>query len=207
MPPSRGKTYTEESPLNTLVLARSRKTAIGSKRVQSIIAVAILLILIAVGAYFIFGYTAAPVKAVLDYQAQISIQVENNNSSQIKFIVPPLIGKAGGAWASHALDQYGVDSNNPVYTDTPPVNYPGYSFIHVRSNTIRNFTLGDFFSVWGYPIGADQTLTLPSHPPDGAIWFMCVGPSSNSLRPGHWGDEVLTTDNPIILIYGKTGCL
>jgi len=188
-------------------LARSREPAPQSKRLRPIIAVAILIVLIAIGAYFLFGYTAAQAKPVMDYQAQISIQVENNNSSQIKFIVPPMIGKAGGAWVSHALDQYGVDSNYPVYTDTPPINYPGYSLIHVRSNTIHNFTLADFFSVWGYPIGPNQTLTFPSHPPDGAIWFMCVGPSSNSLRPGLWGAEVLTSDNPIILIYGKTGCL
>lgn len=187
-------------------MARSKAPPSG-RRLQPIIAVAVLIAVIAVGAYFVFGYSATPGKAVLDYTVQISIQVENNNSSQIRFIVPPIIGKAGGAWASHALDLYGVDGNYPVYTDTPPANYPGYSLIHVRSNTVHNFTLGDFFGVWGYPLGPNQTLSLPSHPPDGAIWFMCVGPSSNSLRPGYWGSETLTSDNPIILIYGKTGCL
>jgi hypothetical protein len=187
-------------------LARARKAVPSGKTLRPFIAVAILLV-IAVTAYFLLSYTPVQAKAVMDYQVQISIQVENNNSTKVRFIVPPMIGKGGGAWASHALDKYGVDNNYPVYTETPPANYPGYSIIHVRSNTVYNFTLGDFFAVWGYPLGPDKTLTLTSNPPDGAIWFMCVGPSSNALRPGHWGAETLTSDNPIILIYGKTGCL
>lgn len=175
---------------------------------QPIIAMGLLIILMVVGGYFLFGYTSAAESkpAVIDYTVQMSIQVENNNSSALRFFVPPPIGVAGGAWATHVFDKYGVKGNYPVYQDSPPLNYPGYSIIHVRSNIDYNYTLGDFFAVWGYPIGPSQTLNLVSHPPDKATWSMCVGSSQNSLRPGHWGAELLRSDTPIILIYGKTGC-
>jgi hypothetical protein len=206
----RGKANTERDTSDSLALVRSKGAAPAPGRNrQQIIVVAIFILVIAAGAYFVFGYSLGQTKTtpVMDYTVQLSIQVENNNASSIRYIVPPVIGKAGGTWATHAFDKYGIDGNYPLYTGTPPQNYPGYTIIQVRSSTVQNYTLGDFFAVWGYPIGPDQTLTLTSHPPDGATWSMCVGPSQTNLRPGHWGQEVLKNDMPIILLYGKLACL
>ena len=187
-------------------MARQRKVAKQNRR-QAILAAALTIGIIVAGVYFLSGYSQPQSKAVLEFSIPMSIQVENNNASQIRYIVPPLIGRPGGTWMTSALTRYGVNSNYPLYTDLPAANYSGYTVIHVASNTVYNFTLGDFFAVWGQPIGPNQTLTLQSHPPDGAIWSMCVGPSQTQLRPGMWGNEVLKSGSPIILIYGRTGCL
>ena len=148
---------------------------------------------------------------LMDFTVQLSIQVENRNGTQERFIVPPGIGIPGCHWQVHTYDSYGVEGDYPLYTDPPQTSgsYGGYTYIYVRSSVVHNFTLGDFFAVWGEPLGPANTLNFVSQA-NGFFWAMCVGPQQTSLRPGHWGNESLVAGMPIILLYtspsGSGGC-
>jgi len=92
-----------------------------------------------------------------------------------------------------------MDAPNPAQP------YPGYSLIRVVSTIYHNYTLGDFFSVWGMTLGQNDTINIQSA--HGNQWSMCVGPSQNSQRPGLWGQEPLVNYNSITLIYDNIGCV
>ncbi len=145
----------------------------------------------------------------MNFVAQISIQVPGkfqNGTVGMRFVIPQGVGEPGYAWNVHKYDLYGLNGRYPVYMDPPAqTGYPGYSIIHVVSRVNHNYTLGDFFAVWGQPVGANDTLGIQNS--GGYSWSMCVGPSAGSLRPGLWGQEVLAGDMPIILKYSSVGCL
>ena len=45
-------------------------------------------------------------------------------------------------FADHSLDKYGMEGMSPLHTH----DYSG--LIHVESNTVRNYTLGQFLDIW-----------------------------------------------------------
>jgi hypothetical protein len=45
-------------------------------------------------------------------------------------------------YGDHSLDQYGMEGMSPLHT------HDNSGLIHVESNTIRDFTLGEFLSIW-----------------------------------------------------------
>jgi len=45
-------------------------------------------------------------------------------------------------YADHSLDNYGMEGMSPLHTH----DYSGT--IHVESNTVKNYTLGDFLNIW-----------------------------------------------------------
>ena len=45
-------------------------------------------------------------------------------------------------YGDHSLDKYGMEGMSPLHT------HDATGLIHVESNTIRNFTLGEFLDVW-----------------------------------------------------------
>ncbi len=154
------------------------------------------------GLYFVaFSPIQAP-QAAEDFTFKISIQVSNGTA--FSFVIPPAIGVAGGIWRSHQYDQFGLSGHYPLYTDQPPANYSGYSIVHVRSSVVRQYYLGDFFAVWGEPIGYNNTLGIPAR--NSFFWDMCVGGPGN-VRPGNWGGEFLVKDLPVELRYSNNGCI
>ncbi len=70
--------------------------------------------------------------------AHLAIRVNGVNIT-----IPANIGGPGGIWVSHRLDRYGVGGWAPIHTHTES------GVLHVESNTIYPFTLGDFFDIWG----------------------------------------------------------
>ena len=193
-------------------MARSRDAGHSNKRLFYIAALVLALVL-SVGAYFVASEPAQSCQnttPIMNYSVQISIQVAGTNSTGgrgVQFVVPKGAGEAGLMWNSHIYDAYGLECKYPVYMD-PPVQgqpYPGYSQIHVVSSIYHNYTLADFFDVWGFPIGQNNTINVT--PSNGNQWSMCVGPSRGSQRPGLWGQEPLINYNPITLIYDNIGCL
>jgi hypothetical protein len=152
----------------------------------------------------------------MDFTAKISIQVagiQPNGSRVIQFIIPPQIGVPGGEWNTHKYSSDGLNGRYPIFSQDVSNPYRGYSVISVRSQVVRNYTLGDFFAVWGQPLGPKDTVGLTAPPSPGQTgfganwtWDMCVQPAGSGITLGHWGSEIVTKDLNIILLYSDQGC-
>jgi len=70
--------------------------------------------------------------------ARLSISIEGSN-----FLVPSDIGINRGLWIDHSLDDYNPEGMSPLHT------HDGSGTIHVESVVVRNYTLGEFFDIWG----------------------------------------------------------
>jgi hypothetical protein len=169
--------------------------------------------------YVVFTLPAPSASAPVDFTFSLVIQESNNNGSSIAGIVPSnSIGEAGGFWATARLNSYSVDPNHyPLYMDRPcavsnataclhsggcqAVNgalVPPCT-IHVKSNQNYTFTLGDFFEVWGHPLGADNTLGITRT--GSFIWQMCIGTGSAARYSNLWRAQSLSSNEEITLFY------
>ncbi len=140
-----------------------------------------------------------------DFTLKMTIEVANPNGS-FNAVRPPVngIGVSGGVWNFHQYDNLGIDKRYPIFVlsnATPP----GYFLIHVKSNALRNYTLADFFNVWGEPLSPSYTLGIASQPSNGLSWSMCLGLPPNQ-RFGQWGNQTLTKDMFIGLLYANLDC-
>lgn len=59
------------------------------------------------------------------------------------YMVPQNVGIDPSMWKDHSLDQYGMMGMAPLHTHTND------GIIHVESNVKRDYTLGEFFDIWG----------------------------------------------------------
>ena len=74
--------------------------------------------------------------------------------------IPSSIGLQGGIWASHDLDHF-LDLREGAAGSLSPVHtHDSSGVIHVEAAVTRGFTLGEFFDVWGQPLGPDRTVDL-----------------------------------------------
>ncbi len=68
-------------------------------------------------------------------------------------IIPSQIGIDESLWKNHSLDKYGSEGrllNGTIIPGMAPLYTNDNSgLIKIGSRIIRNFTLGDFFNVWG----------------------------------------------------------
>ncbi len=150
----------------------------------------------------VYSVAVAPPSTSLAVDFAVKITIQLSNSTETRFVIPSRpIGVAGGAWATHQYDGDGVDSRHyPIYTDRSPDPYPGYSVIHVRSKVSRGYTLGDFFVLWGHPLGRDNTLGITAR--DGLHWGLCVEtPPTRRAGLLSWDQEVLVKDATFVLRY------
>lgn len=182
-----------------------------------------LVAVLLVGTVFALNLNRPPLAAcssgasqtpVLDFTVALSVQIQNVQGNASRFIIPPAVGIPGGIWASHQLDKYGTDGRSPLCTDQPSGgNYQGYSLIHVRSNSNLTFTLGDFFAVWGQPLGNGTALNSAYIlPKQGYQWEICIGNprDTTNIKPGHWANETMVPNKFITLMYfppSGNGCL
>jgi hypothetical protein len=72
------------------------------------------------------------------------------------YMVPQNVGIDPELWKNHSLDQYGMMGMAPVHTHTAD------GTLHVESKIIRNYTLGEFFDIWGLDLKGD-TITATSY--------------------------------------------
>ena len=64
--------------------------------------------------------------------------------------VPGQIGIDPAIWKDHSLDQYGMQAMSDGMSSMAPLHtHDDSGTIHVESNTIRNYTLGQFLDNWG----------------------------------------------------------
>jgi hypothetical protein len=165
---------------------------------------------------------AIPSGGVMSYSLSIQIQVwgnVGNGSEQVQNIIPSPIGIPHCTWATHQYDAYGVAGRYPIYV-LPLVagsSFQGWSTIYVDSTKNLNYTLGDFFAVWGQTLN-NKTMfgkTVPPAPSyrqfnDTWIWSLCVGYGAGPFIPvyDHWSGLILSTAPYILLTYNTnvTGC-
>jgi len=66
--------------------------------------------------------------------------------------IPANIGIDSALWQDHSLDQYGMEGMAPLHT------HDALGTIHEESRVLRDYTLGDFFRIWGKTFDAQQVL-------------------------------------------------
>ena len=71
------------------------------------------------------------------------------------YLIPQNVGIDSDLWKDHSLDQFGMQGMAPIHTHT------GDGMLHVESKVIRNYTLGEFFDIWGVDLKGD-TVTATS---------------------------------------------
>jgi hypothetical protein len=157
------------------------------------------LVMLAVVYLLVVAPSASP-HAAVDFTLKMSVQYNNPaNQTETRFIAPRFpVGVSGGLWASHQYDGYGLDGHYPLYTELLSSN--SYFLIHVRSTVAHNYTLGDFFAVWGFPLGENNTIGVVAS--NGSHWQLCIGLAPPG-RPiiSNWGQQVLVKDVTFFLIY------
>ena len=122
-----------------LSYTRGRKGILGS------IYVTIALISVVVFGFSTVMETSATANNMLMHN-HVSLNVTLDGKSMI---VPSSIGitqtgifSDSSLFADHSLDKYGMDGMSPLHT------HDSSGVIHVESNTVRNYFLGEFLDIW-----------------------------------------------------------
>ncbi len=64
--------------------------------------------------------------------------------------VPSQIGIDPLLWKDHSLDHYGMQAMSNGMSGMAPLHtHDATGIIHIESNIIRNYTLGEFLNIWG----------------------------------------------------------
>lgn len=201
-----GKTNTEAGPrcLSGADLARSKASKAKGRGRARVLLYAIPLVAL-VGTAVVYGLTVAPASspAAMDFSFQLLIEVTNKNvtNPQVRAIAPNNgIGIAGGYWASTLYNAYGVDQGHyPIYMDVPAIACASaVCTIHVKSKVVHQYLLGDFFSVWGQPIGQNDTIGFSRS--GNFAWQMCLGSAGTAVSSDQWGGLVLQSQLPLITL-------
>ncbi len=135
----------------------------------------------------------------------LSIQFVARDLSSSKITPAANIGRSGGPpMATTRYLKDGIGGNYPIYT----VDNTGV--IYVQSQVARQYTLGDFFEVWGNSLGPTNTLGRPANFTSTGVtdyyWSMCLKGTQASIPTIDWGGHVLTNGEVIGLVYSEVGC-
>ena len=166
-------------------------------------AVALLIVAVAVYANYEAGRVA--------YQAQFDIVIQKRSFDATgQPVVTPIspaahIGEVGGYMYTQQYIADGVGGNYPIHT----VDSSG--FVYIDSKVVRSYTLGDFFAVWGEPLGVNNTLGFKANYSSTLkapyVWSMCIRtPSGGDAPDPSWGAHVIRDREIIDLIYSQLTC-
>ncbi len=138
--------YQKVHPKKISSLTSSRKVTtarsgpVFRSHARRIVIILALIVLATIGVSVAAAQFAKSNTLVMHIHPQLSI-----TSNSLPVTVPALIGISASLWKDHSLDQYGTGGLSPIHThDTS-------GQIHVESNTPRDFTLHEFFAIWGQP--------------------------------------------------------
>ena len=107
---------------------------------------------IGIGAYYGAGKANSEMKMspiIMHIHPKLNITMDNKT-----IVVPSQIGINQSLWNNHTLDNYGMQA-------MPEMSMPGMAplhthdsngTIHVESSVHRNYTLGEFFQIWGIDV-------------------------------------------------------
>lgn len=194
-------------------MARSRTANAGAKQRFRYLAYGIPLLALAITAAVLVVYLTPPAAApaAMDFTFKLLVETTNKNGTLAQARAPKLpVGEPGGYWMNSTFNNYGIDVRHyPIYLDNPtlPSNCPGYCNVHVKSNVVHAYTLGDYFFVWGQPLGMNNTVGVKSY--QNFAWQMCLGLGSSAINSNEWGSHVLSPDEEITLMYhdfSQLGC-
>lgn len=153
---------------------------------------------------FYSGSTAVP----MNLHTTLIMGLVNSNSTTNYIVVPPTIGAPGAIMASTRYLSNGIGGFYPIYTHDLTGN------IYVRSRVVWNYTLGDFFEVWGQPLGSTNTLGYHenfSRTNGQRLWYweMCVVEPGGArpVRVDDWGSHILRNGENITLAFSIAGCV
>lgn len=183
-------------------LARSRSAKTAGKRRLLAYGIPLLALAVVTGVLLVDLFPAPPANAAMNFTFQLLVETTNKNGTLSQARAPArAVGESGGFWATNQYNVYGVDSGHyPLYMDPPSqLVCPGYCIIHVRSRVVYNYTLGDYFNVWGQPLGESNTIGITSY--QGFVWEMCVGLGNGAAASSEWGSFVLRPNLDITLMY------
>ena len=188
----------------------TRKHPPKGKSRRNLVLVAFLLLIAVVG-IIVYAAYFNPDRIVLNTHTFFEIGIVGRDRS-VRFVVPDQsIGVPGGFMATTKYLSDGVNGNYPLYSSPYScANASGTTVcgISILSKVDRKYTLGDFFAVWGVPLGPDRTLSprftanfTTSNQPDYG-WTMCTSSKANVWVPSEdWGSHVLTKGEIVLLDY------
>lgn len=92
--------------------------------------------------------------------------------------IPRNIGISPFLWIDRSLERYGIGNSSPMHT------HDESGVIHIESTVARNYTLGEFFDIWGVTFN------------EFCIFDKCVGEGSltvtvNGVRNSEYRNHVL----------------
>jgi hypothetical protein len=186
-------------------VARSRDAKQGKSN-RWIIAIPLIAVAV-IAAVFVVSILPPPsTPAVMNFSDKLLISVNFANGTKDAYVAPTRpIGEAGGFWATHQYDAYGVDNHYPLYMDNPTVACPVQHActFNVKSNVMHNYTLADFMAVWGYPVvSMNNTFSIARS--GNYAWELCIGPTGSAVPNLAWGAMVLSPNLDITLTYYDT---
>lgn len=110
---------------------------------------------------------------------------------EARIAVPDGIGMKPDLWKDRKLERYGESGMSPIHT------HDDSGKIHIESKVIRDYTLGEFFDIWGIPF--NSTCIMDRCSGGTHVFEMYVdGKKSVDFR-----DHVLKDMEQILLQYRK----
>lgn len=137
---------------------KKRRIADAKRRsnVVALLLVAVAVSVVGVGAWYAVGYILSSPRGGGEHQSgQIVMHIHPKLTIRIlgqNFVIPANIGMDRSLWLSHKYDAYGMSGQYPLHT------HDESGTIHVESTVVKDYTLGDFFDVWGVSFGSQCML-------------------------------------------------
>ncbi|MBI3023255.1 MAG: hypothetical protein HYY68_05945, partial [Thaumarchaeota archaeon] len=122
---------------------RSKYRARRTLRIVSFFLVAAVLVIVLAysGVFASLGQMPPPndnQQMAMHIHPRLEISIDNH-----KVAIPANVGITSAIWKDHSIDRYGMTGMAPLHT------HDSSGVIHVESAVIGNYTLGQFFDVWG----------------------------------------------------------
>jgi hypothetical protein len=183
----------------------TRQNRSGQSSHRKLFVAAPLLAIAIAGVLLYAAYFDNSNKVVLNTHAFFEIGIVGRDRS-VRYLLPDQsIGVPGGFMATTKYLSDGVNGNYPMYSSPYNCgNSTGQTIcrIDILSKVDRQYTLGDFFGVWGVPLGPDQTLSPRFSTNSTYLWTMCTSTRANVWVPSEdWGSHVLRKGEIILLDY------
>ena len=97
-------------------------------------------------------------KIIMHIHSNLNVTVNGKS-----LIVPNGIGINSTLWNDHSLDKFGTERKTTIFDMITPAMSPLHTHdssgtIHVESTEYRNYTLGQFLSIWGIPLESSKVI-------------------------------------------------